>query len=379
LRLTFYTKTHEGARNQLVKQMANEPVLTGECANSVIALTSRGAIKMTTSSIKIVGKTAGQVTGWNRASAISGAILWLFSLFPLSEQLDLPVESSGETWLIERLLLLSILVCAPLTLRLTANQNGPHPWPWRAAVLIQPFAALLVAVSFYTRTGLKAGMLALPWSLATVLIALFGLWRLRQRRSFAPIEELCIDAGLAYVTVGGGWLFLSRCGLNPVGFSDTIVLLTATHFHYAGFAAPILTGLAGRKINEGRPSLKKFFRIAAAGVIAGPPMVAAGITFSRAIEMFSAFALAASLMLLALLILFAVAPGLKNRGAQLLLIVSANAVIVAMIFASVYALGRYKGITTVTIPLMAQVHGLSNAFGFVLCGLLAWLIEFRKR
>jgi hypothetical protein len=95
--------------------------------------------------------------------------------------------------------------------------------------------------------------------------------------------------------------------------------------------------------------------------------------------MFSAFALAASLMLLALLILFAVAPGLKNRGAQLLLIVSANAVIVAMIFASVYALGRYKGITTVTIPLMAQVHGLSNAFGFVLCGLLAWLIEFRKR
>ncbi len=326
---------------------------------------------MTTSSLKIAG--------WNRASAITGAILWSLLLPPLSEWLDLPVESGGETWLIERLLLLSILVFTPLTLRLTANQNGQQPWPWRAAVLIQPFAALLVAVSFYTRTGLKAGMLTFPWSLVTVLIALFGLARLRRRRSLAPIEELCIDAGLAYVTIGGGWLFISRCGLNPLGFSDSIVLLTATHFHYAGFAAPILTGLAGRKINEVRPSLRKFFRVAAAGVIAGPPLVAAGITFSRAIEMFSAFALAASLLLLALLILFAIVPALKNRVAQLLLIISANAVIVTMIFACVYAIGRYKGITTVTIPLMAQAHGLSNAFGFVLCGLLAWLIESQYR
>ena len=326
---------------------------------------------MTTSPIKIAG--------WIRASAISGAILWSFLLLPLSEWLELPVESRGETWLIERLLLLAILVFTPLTLRLTANQNGQHPWPWRAAVLIQPFAALLVVASFHTRTGLKAALLTLPWSLVTVLIALFGVWRLRQRRSLAPIEELCLDAGLAYITVGGGWLFLSRCGLNPIGFSDSIVLLTATHFHYAGFAAPILTGLAGRKINEVRPSLRKFFRMAAAGVIAGPPMVAAGITFSRAIEMFSAFALAASLLLLALLILFAIVPALKHRVAQLLLIISANAVIVTMIFACVYATGRYAGITTVTVPLMAQVHGLSNAFGFVLCGLLAWLIEFRKR
>jgi hypothetical protein len=320
---------------------------------------------MTTSPIKIAG--------WNRASAISGAILWLLLLLPLPEWFDLPVESSDETWLIERLLLLSILVFTPLTLRLTANQNGQHPLSWRTAVLLQPFAALSVAVSFYMRTGLKAGMLTIPWSLVTVLIALFGLARLRRRRSLTPIEELCIDAGLAYVTVGGGWLFLSRCGLNPMGFSDSIVLLTATHFHYAGFAAPILTGFAGRKINKVRPSLKKFFWVAAAGVIAGPPMVALGITYSRAIEMFSAFALAASLLLLALLILFAIVPALKDRVAQLLLIISANAVIVTMIFACVYATGRYAGITTVTIPLMAQVHGLSNAFGFVLCGLLAWL------
>ncbi len=132
------------------------------------------------------------------------------------------------------------------------------------------------------------------------------------------------------------------------------------------------------QLKQTRPSLRRFYRIAATGVIAGPPMVAAGITFSRAIEAAAAFALALSLLILALLTLLAIVPALKSRVAQLLLIISANSVIVTMIFACVYAIGRYEGIATVTIPLMAQVHGTINAFGFVLCGLLAWLIEARE-
>lgn len=320
------------------------------------------------------------VIGWSRKSSASGAILWMLLLMPLPDWLDLPVESRGETWLIERLLLLAILVLTPLALSLTStpDRNRKHPLPYRAAVLIQPFAALFVVISFYTRTGLTAGLLTIGWTLVTAMTASFGLMRLLRRRSLSPIAELAIDAGLIYVAVGSGWLFLSRCGLNPINFSDTIVLLTAVHFHYAGFAAPILTGLAGRKLNEVRPSLCRFFWIAAAGVIAGPPMVAAGITFSRAIEMASAFALALSLLILALLLLFAIVPAMKSRIAQLLLIISANSVIVTMTFACLYAMGRYEGITTVTIPLMAQAHGSSNAVGFVLCGLLAWLIESRK-
>lgn len=328
--------------------------------------------KMTTSQINYARLS--------RVSAVAGGAAWPLFLLSLPGWLDLPVESGGETWLIERLLLLAVLVITPLTVSLVAtpDQNGDHSLPCRLAALIQPFAAALVVISFYTRTGMKAGLLTIGWALVTTLIALSGLARLRMRRSLAPIEELCIDAGLAYVTVGSGWLFLSRCGLNPMGFSDTIVLLTAAHFHYAGFAAPILTGLAGRELKRVRPSLSKLFRIPAAGVIAGPPMVAIGITFSRLIEMISAFTLAVSLFILAMLILFAIVPALKNRIAQLLLIISANAVIVTIIFACVYVAGRYAGIATVTIPLMAQFHGLTNAFGFVLCGLLAWLIERRK-
>ncbi len=309
-------------------------------------------------------------------------MVWILLLLPLANWFGLPVQSGGETWLIERLLLLSLLVFTPLTLSLMAPpaNDGVFPWPYRAAVLLQPFGALLAVVSFQTRTGLTAAILTIGWGLVTALIATFGLWRLWRRwdlrKSLLPMEELCIDAGLIYVTVGSGWLFLSRWGQNPLGFSDAIVLLTAAHFHYAGFAAPILTGLAGRRIQSG--FARKFYLAAATGVMAGPPLVAAGITLSRGVEVFSAIALALSLFTLALLTLFVVVPTLEHRAAQLLLSLSALSVVVTMIFACLYAVGRWTGNEIVTLPRMAQVHGVSNALGFVLCGLLGWAIAVKQ-
>lgn len=311
---------------------------------------------------------------YNRISAFLGGILWLFLLFPLSTWLNLPVESNGETWLIERLLMLSVLLFVPLALSLTPPFQDHSPGAaFRSAGLLQPVGAVLVVISFCLRTGFWAGALTTIWILTTFFIALFGLERLWQRwklrHSIFPLEELCIDAGLAYVVIGSGWLLLSRLGLNPMNFSDTIVLLTAVHFHYAGFAAPILTGLAGRKIQPG--IARKVYLAAASGVIAGPPLVAAGITLSRSVEVFSAVTLALSLFVLAMLTMFVLAPAMKPVP-RLLLVLSSMSVIVTMMFACLYAFGRFAGIETINIPLMAQVHGISNAFGFVLCGLLAW-------
>lgn len=313
----------------------------------------------------------------SRTNALASGIAWLLLLLPLSVWFSLPVETGGETWLIQRLLSLAILVFTPLALSLTATRNddGTHVWPYRAAILFHPFAAMLVIVSLYSRTGLMAAALTGGWMLMTGLLALFGLWRIWRRwklfGSILPMEELCIDAGLIYIVVGSGWLFLSRAGMNPMNFSDTIVLLTAVHFHYAGFAAPILTGFAGRKIKTG--IARKFYLAAAIGVIAGPPLVAVGITLSRSVEVFSAVTLALSLFTLAMLTMFIVAPAMRPLP-RLLLILSAMSVVVTMIFACLYAFGRFAGIETVSIPLMAQIHGVSNALGFVLCGLLAWVI-----
>src|SRR5262245_350820 len=110
---------------------------------------------------------------WGRASASAGAVIWLLLLLPLAGWFKLPVESNGETWLIERLLLLSVLVFTPLALSLVATpaRDGAHSPPFRAAILIQPLAALLVVVSFHTRTGLAAAALTTGWVLVTGLIA----------------------------------------------------------------------------------------------------------------------------------------------------------------------------------------------------------------
>jgi len=308
------------------------------------------------------------MTGWSRASAIWGGLVWLVLLVVLPLRTD-------EAALIERLLLLAILVFTPLALSLAATPDraGRHPRSYRAAQSLQPFAAALAVVSFLLPAGIPAALFTLGWFSFTGLVALFGLVRFLPR-GIARADETCIDAALLYLPVGGVWLCLSRLGANPLGFSDTIVLLTAVHFHYAGFTLPILVGMTGRALAEIRPSMWKAFRLVAAGVIAGPAFVAAGITFSPLIEVIAAVILATSLIILSLLTLFVIVPGIHGHLARGLLFISAAALIVGMLFASVYAVGEFTGTTVLSIPHMAQIHGLVNALGFVLCSLLAWSI-----
>src|SRR4029077_3860861 len=108
-------------------------------------------------------------------------------------------------------------------------------------------------------------------------------------RGLNHTEELCLDFALLYFPVGCVWLVLSRLGANPLGFSDDIVLLTAVHFHYAGFAALTILGMIGR-LAEGT-----LYRLSAWGAITGIPLLAVGITFSSRLEIAAAFLLAASL------------------------------------------------------------------------------------
>ena len=190
-------------------------------------------------------------------------------------------------------------------------------------------------------------------------------------------EELCIEAGLLLVPVGGIWLVMSRLGADPLGFGEAIVLLTAVHFHYAGFAVSILTGRAGRLLVAGSRSTQRLFQLVAAGVILGVPLVALGITFSRALEVGAVILLTTSLLILAVQTIILVVPRVQQRLAQGLLAISAASSIVTMLLALGYAAGTLVGLQ-ITIPQMILAHGVLNAFGFTLCGLLAWTIAATK-
>jgi len=217
--------------------------------------------------------------------------------------------------------------------------------------------------------------LASSWLLFAGIIALLGALHLFDHND-RDAAELCIDVSLLLLPVGGFWLAIARFGARPLGFSDTIILLTAVHFHYAGFALLLLAGLAGRWLRVGAPIAWGSFRLVAAGMIAGVPLVALGITFSRVLEILSVLLLASSVTAFAILTLLTVVPLLALHAARVLLAISALASVATMLLAVGYAGGSFVGLA-LTIPQMVLAHGAVNAFGLVLCGLLAWTLELR--
>ena len=343
--------------------------------------------------------------------AITSLVAWLapfFFVFPG------PVELAAIT----RLLLFALIVVAPLPLALVeATEQDARVL--RLAQRVYLPAAVVAVGALLLPVGFISAALVVPWLGFSLLVALTGLVRLRGRLrapaedppssaprrgtpeashtpaedplSSAPrsgisvasrawVEELSIDAGLLYLPVGGIWLLLSRLGANPLGFGDTIVLLTAVHFHFAGYAAPVIAGLAGRRLRALAPAALPVYRPAALGIIAGMALVAVGITITAVVgallpEVVAVAVLAISLMSLAALVLRYILPGAEQPGTRLLFLVSGLAPFVAMVVALAYAGGRLTGAWTITIPQMVEWHGYLNAIGFVFCSLLAWLLS----
>jgi hypothetical protein len=154
-------------------------------------------------------------------------------------------------------------------------------------------------------------------------------------------------------------------------FGEHVPLLTAIHFHFAGFASPILVGFVGRELRAANTRLWPIYVGAASLVIVGPAFVAVGIAGVRAVEAPAAAILAAGTATVALLALAAV---LRRVGdiARSLLAISSAAAIVAMTLAFLYAVGNPLGISAIGLEDMVRWHGSFNALGYVFCGLLAW-------
>jgi hypothetical protein len=302
-----------------------------------------------------------------RASAIAGAVAWEVSFFWRTSPLM-------ETELINRILLLGVLVIVPLGLYVIApDQSAQGSLLLRLAAMAQPFGAASVLASFFLKQGIAAAVLASVWLVVTTLISLYGLARLLSAPA-RTAAEISIGAGLIYLSVGSGWLIMARLGIQPLGFGDTIVLLTAVHFHYAGFAAPILTGLAGRRLVDGSRNIRRVFALLVLGVVAGTPLVATGITLSPALALAGTGIISLALAGFGVLVIGWVLPKIAARSIQFLLFISSASTFVSMTLASIYAYSIVARQLIIDIPQMAMTHGIVNAIGFSFCGLLAWSI-----
>lgn len=277
----------------------------------------------------------------------------------------------NKFWLsiFDLLFLLAPWVVVPLTLNLVpAAQDN-----WMSRVggdviryLLFP-GAVLTAVSFFFPNGWVAGTLTCLWLIVCTVLALDGLDRLARTR-LQSFPEFCFGVGEGYALVGALWLLASRMGLQPVGFHEPIVLLTAVHFHYAGLMAAVLAGLIVASTRTGL-----FLRIALSCAVLGPGFL--GLAFLAGPK----FKLAAvGVMVIgecgiafgSLRIGLASASGI---GGQMLILGSA-CVILGMVLAGIWAIGEYPLHAFVNLEQMARYHGVLNSLGFGLCSLVGWTL-----
>lgn len=291
----------------------------------------------------------------------------------------------------EALVAFAIVAVVPMGVAVAADESDDsvRAFAKRAATALAP----LGLAAFLFPPGPTAAALAGAWLLATCVVALAGVRRAWKRRG-GPIEEIAIDVGHLYLPVGGAWLFASRAGISPMGFREPIVLYTAAHFHFAGFAAPTIVGLVGRELGAGGalgPVARLFYRLAAVVVMAGVPLVAAGITLSHSLEMPSSVLLGSGMLVLAVFLWLAAlrrlfvataAPGTSardvaiRRATSVLLFVAGIALLGSMGLAVAFTLtgsaGREGSPGLVSFDTMVTYHGVANAFGFAAASLAAF-------
>ena len=270
------------------------------------------------------------------------------------------------------LFLLAPLVVIPLGYRLLEVAT-PGSRPPRSAFRVLPVAAGLLILAFLLPAGPVAGVLALPWLATTGLIALAaGLRLLHDPDRLRPDIRHATDAAVAFLAVGSTFALIDRLGVRPFDFPATIILLTAVHFHFAGFVLPLAGTLAYRR----RPG--RWLEVAIGAVVVGIPVTALGFFGIPIANLIGATLTAVGGFGIGLATLL-VARTMARRSAVGLAIVAGFSLLVSMPMAVIYTTGVLVGTTWLDLPTMAAVHGSLNALGFALPATVAWTLDRRAR
>jgi hypothetical protein len=302
---------------------------------------------------------------WNSTTGLCGAAIW--AVFA-------GLAGLGRTpfGIIELLFLFAALVIVPLGLELTDLVS-----PGIRSVFLHPLQAiamLAVSTAFWLPPGHNAVVLSVPW--LAFCVALASARYAHRRNRSRSTHSLVIDVGHADLVLGAAWLVASRAGVRPMGFQEPIILLTAVHLHYSGFAAALIAAATWNELESKRlrmPGLPMLVWL----VALLPFVLAAGFVFSPALRFAAAVSLSACVTALALILWWvardwSTTPRIYLRAASL-------AAVSAFSLAGLYAFSEYFDRDWITIPGMSNSHGLLNGMGFVLLGLLGWVLERHGR
>ncbi len=261
--------------------------------------------------------------------------------------------------MIDALTILGVAVVLPLAL------GGPR--------LAWTIAAIGVTVALVLPRGPVAASLVVPWLAVAVTLA-----RHRVRTGDANLSSAACVLARAYAIVAACSLVASRAGLSLFGIGEPIVQLTAVHYTYAGSAALVL---AARAFETAPAGLR---RLATSGLVLtamAPPVVAGGfVTGSAVFQVGGAVLMTLGVFATAALHLQAAALAATGPStARLLLAISGLAIWVPMVLAVAWAAGQHWDIRVLSIEDMARTHGVANAVGFTLAGLIGRKMQRTER
>jgi hypothetical protein len=315
---------------------------------------------------------------------------------------------------IELMFLFAPLVIVPLGMelgRVGGFESGIARGLAGAAQTLQPLGAVLAVVAVCLAPGGRAGLLAGGWMVVCGLMAGAGAVELgalilgsaimgsavemEKLTGGAPVatrvlpvsaEVVAVPSRLSRIAacvgridlaVGGAWLVASRLGWRPMGIQEPIGLLTAVHFHFAGFATAMIAGATLRFAEErfaGRDGLLRWLRGVVVLVLGMPFLVAAGFVISPELKMVAAMVFSVSVAGLAGFV-WMCSGEVRDGTARNFLRVAAGAVFVGMALSGTYAVADFVKSELLPIPRMASTHGVLNALGFCLLGLLGWIVD----
>ncbi|GIG60096.1 hypothetical protein Lfu02_44680 [Longispora fulva] len=251
------------------------------------------------------------------------------------------------TILVNLIVTLGMLVILPLGLRLLGLPAAVRTF-W-------PLAAVPGALSLWLPRGATAAALAGAYLVMTLIVA----FQATRRVGWNP-RELAIRTALVSPAVAAVALVAERAGFGLFGFDLDVLALTVPHFHYAGFTAALVAGLVCRDKSDSVVA-----RIAALTVPVGTEIVLIGYFVDDRVELLGALVLTAGMWLVGWL--------LWRDG--LLFRISSGVLVATMALALLWATGEAFGTPHLGLTWMAATHGVGNALGFALCGLLAWKKE----
>ena len=240
-----------------------------------------------------------------------------------------------------------LLTVVPLGTRLL---RGAPPLAWW-------YATGALAASSLTTDG---PLLALPFATLTSFTAV----RVALRRE-PWVRWVAASTAAGSLAVAGGALVVDRTGVELWGFDHARWRLTVLHFCVAGFACALLAGLT--HVATGRGTAVVLL------LPVGTATVATGHFLGDDVELAGAVVLTTALLLLAAVVVRRLA------GPPQLVLVSALTPVATMLLALSWAVGEAFDLPHLSLGATAATHGVANALGVGLCGVLGWTSFTKER